>query len=617
MQSQDPDSQRNLLIAVVLSMMVMLGWQYFYAGPQLREKQERAARELQAQTEQTAKGMPAPAASTEPTPSAQGATAPATPVVAATRQEALSRSPRLAIETPSLKGSIALKGGLIDDLVLVKYHESTDPKSPNVVLFSPSESADAYYAKFGWLDGGNAQVKRPTGESLWTAQSSGPLTQTAPATLTWDNGEGLVFKRTISVDENYMFKVVEEVENKSSAEVTLRPFSLVYRLGTPKLTGGVLHEGLVGVPGDAGLTEIYYTSALEDGGIKTFDNKTGGWLGITDKYWAAAVIPNQKLPYLATFQGRKGNNGQKESYSADYVLDAVKIAPGGTHKVEGLLYAGAKQAKLVETYEAIHGIEKFDLMIDWGWFYFITKPLNQLIEWLYGLLGNFGFAILAVTVIVKLLFFPLANKSYESMAKMKKLQPQMEALRERYKDDKAKQQQELMLLYQKEKINPLSGCLPILLQIPVFFALYKVLYVSIDMRHAPFIGWIKDLSAPDPTSIFNLFGLLPFAVPEFLHIGAWPVIMGITMWIQMQLNPPQPDPVQQAMFSWMPLIFTFLLASFPAGLVIYWAWNNVLSIAQQWYISKKQGAEIHLMDNLQKTFRPLLSLFGLNRETKG
>ncbi len=377
----------------------------------------------------------------------------------------------------------------------------------------------------------------------------------------------------------------------------------------PHLEGGILHEGLIGVPGDAGLQEIAYKAALEDGGNKSFDGKTGGWLGITDKYWAAALIPDQSTPYLATFQGRPAVGGNKEFFTADYALQPITVGPGKSQKVEGQLYAGAKQVKIVEAYEVSHKIAKFDLLIDWGWFYFITKPLNHLIDWLYGILGNFGFAILAVTVLVKLAFFPLANKSYESMAKMKKLQPQMEQLRERYKDDKAKQQQELMTLYQKEKINPLAGCLPILVQIPVFFALYKVLFISIDMRHAPFVGWIKDLSAPDPTSIFNLFGLLPFDVPAFLLIGVWPLIMGITMWVQMQLNPPQPDPVQQAMFSWMPLIFTFLLASFPAGLVIYWAWNNLLSIAQQSYISKKAGAEIHLMDNLRKTFGPLLQLF--------
>lgn len=625
MQSTDPEAQRNLLIAVVLSMLVMLGWQFFVAGPKMQEQQERAQREQQIAAEQAQKGVTAPAApGAQPVPSPQAAAPasgtavqPAGGAIAVSREEALKLSPRVAIDTPSLSGSIALKGGSVDDLVLKNYRDTVDPKSPNVVLFSPAESQNAYFAKLGWLDGGGSgQVKLPGSDAVWTADKGAVLTPSSPVVLTWDNGQGLKFKRTFLIDDNYMISYVEEVENASGSEVSLRPFALIYRLGTPKLTGGVVHEGLIGVPGDAGLVEIYFSSALEDGGSKQFANKVGGWLGITDLYWAAAVIPDQKLPYLATLQGRPAINGNKEFYTADYTLDPVKIAAGAKHEVKGRLFAGAKQVELIENYEKTLGIEKFELLIDWGWFYFITKPLNHLITWLYGILGNFGLAILAVTVLVKLLFFPLSNKSYESMAKMKKLQPQMEALRERHKDDKARQQQALMELYQKEKINPLAGCLPILVQIPVFFALYKVLFVSIDMRHAPFVGWIHDLSAADPTSIFNLFGLLPFGVPAFLMVGAWPVIMGLTMWFQMQLNPPQPDPVQQAMFTWMPLIFTFLLASFPAGLVIYWAWNNVLSIAQQWYISKKQGADIHLGDNLRKTFAPLLGLLKRQSDTK-
>ncbi len=612
MQSQRPDdNNNNLLIAVVLSMAVMLGWQFFYAGPQMKQQQERAARERLTQAEKEAPGKDVQA---PPRDSSHPSAAPTT----ATRAEALARSPsRIAIDTPSLKGSINLKGGLIDDLVLEKYRETVDPKSPEVVLFSPPDAPDAYYAKFGWLDAGASQVPLPTMETQWQAKTTGPLTPTSPVELTWENGQGLIFHRTISIDDKYMMKIVEEVENKSPTAVTLRPFGLLYRLGKPKTPAySVIHEGLIGVPGDAGLQEIAYKDAVEDGGSKTFDNKVGGWLGITDKYWAATLIPDQKLPYTATLGGHKSTGQTAEFFTADYAVPALSIAPGQRQGTEGRLYAGAKQVRVVEAYEKNLGIEKFELLIDWGWFYFITKPLYYLIEWLYGILGNFGLAILAVTVLVKAAFFPLANKSYESMAKMKKLQPQMEELRERYKDDKAKQQQELMELYKKEKINPLAGCLPILIQIPVFFALYKVLFVSIDMRHAPFFGWIKDLSAPDPTTIFNLFGLLPFAPPEFLHIGAWPIIMGLTMWVQMQLNPPQPDPVQQQIFSWMPLLFTFLLASFPAGLVIYWAWNNVLSVAQQWYITRKQGAQIHLFDNLERTLAPVARLLGLKREQK-
>jgi YidC/Oxa1 family membrane protein insertase len=628
MSQRRPDDQRNLLIAVALSMAVMLGWQYFYAGPQIKAQQEKAQREAEAKkaAEQAAQGT-TPATPTAP--AAPGAALPAAPTAqpktsltalpTKTRAEALSAAQRVPVETPSLTGSISLKGGVVDDLVLVNYRETVDPKSPHVVLFSPLGGPQAYFAEFGWQGAVGSQAPLPDSETVWQAPAGAKLTPDAPVTLTWDNGQGLAFKRTFAIDANYMLTVSDEVQNATSGDVVLTPYARLYRFGMPHTAGygTVLHEGLLGVPGDAGLQEIPYKSALEDGGAKSFDGKTGGWVGISDKYWAAALVPDQKKTYAASFRGQPASATAQEIFWTDYQLGAQPIAAGSTHKVEGHLFAGAKQVKVIEDYEAKLGIEKFELLIDWGWFYFITKPLYYLLDWLYGILGNFGIAILAVTVIVKALFFPLANKSYESMAKMKKLQPQMEQLRERYKDDKAKQQQELMALYQKEKINPLAGCLPILIQIPVFFALYKVLFVSIDMRHAPFFGWIQDLSVADPTSIFNLFGLLPFAVPEFLHIGAWPVIMGITMWVQMQLNPPQPDPVQQQIFSFMPLMFTFLLAAFPAGLVIYWAWNNILSITQQWYISQRAGAEIHLIDNLKRTFAPIARLFGRRSESKG
>ncbi|HEX2841425.1 membrane protein insertase YidC [Hyphomicrobium sp.] len=618
--SQRPNDQKNLLIAVALSMAVMLGWQFFYAGPQMKAQHEKAQRERVAQQEaEKAKE------GTTAAPATPGATLPnvqpkdtLSAAPSGTRSEVLARSQRVPIETASLQGSISLKGGVIDDLVLLRYRETVDPKSPNVVLFSPLGAPNAYFAEFGWHGAARGQTVVPDSETIWTADAGAKLTPTTPVTLTWDNGQGLKFRRTLAVDENYMLTVNEEVENTTSGDVVLTPYGRLYRFGTPHTSGyAVLHEGLIGVPGDAGLQEISYKSVLEDGGGKTFEGKTGGWLGITDKYWAATLIPDQKATYAGSFRGQRPGPNSPEIFWTDYQIGGVVVPAGGKQMTEGRLFAGAKQVRLIEDYEASLGIMKFELLVDWGWFYFITKPLYYLIDWLYGILGNFGLAILAVTVIVKGLFFPLANKSYESMAKMKKLQPQMEQLRERYKDDKAKQQQELMALYQKEKINPLAGCLPILVQIPVFFALYKVLFVSIDMRHAPFFGWIRDLSAADPTSIFNLFGLLPFAVPEFLHIGVWPIIMGLTMWFQMQLNPPQPDPVQQQIFSFMPLLFTFLLAAFPAGLVIYWAWNNILSIAQQWYISHKQGADVHLVANLKRTFASIGRLFGRRTESKG
>jgi len=604
MQSQDPDQQRNLLIAVALSMAVLLGWQFFYAGPKMKEEQARQ----QAQQELLKKEADAkPASGAELSqPASPGAGIPG--ASASPSDAAIKTSPRLAIETPSVRGSIALRSGRFDDLVLVKYHDTVDPKSPNVVLLAPNDAPHPYFAEFGWVPAAGANIKVPDRDTLW--QGSGTLTPSTPVTLTWDNGAGVIFRRTVSVDDNYMFKLVDEIENKTGAAISLAPYARVHRYGTPKLEHNwILHEGLIGVLGGQGEQRAKYPDAVEMG-TKSFDPATGGWLGFTEKYWASTVIPDQTAQYRATFSAQAPKlPSEQASYQADYMRDAITVAPGETGKISSQLFAGAKQMKLLQQYQN-DGVQQFDLLIDWGWFFFFTKPLFRLMELINGYVHNFGVTILILTVLVRLAFFPLANKQYAAMAKMKKLQPQMEQLRERYKDDKVKQQQELMDLYRREKVNPVAGCLPILLQIPVFFALYKVLYITIDMRHAPFFGWIKDLSAPDPTSLFNLFGLLPFAVPEFLHIGVWPLVMGITMWLQMQLNPQQPDPVQQQLFNWMPVIFTFLLASFPAGLVIYWAWSNTLSLGQQFYIMKKHGAEVHLAGNISRQFRSLTGLAG-------
>ncbi|MBX9589954.1 MAG: membrane protein insertase YidC [Hyphomonadaceae bacterium] len=594
----DQDNQKNLLLAIVLSVAVLLAWQFFYAGPKLKEEQERQARirseQQQAKAKETAPG--APVGAPDAAPGKPGAVPGPSPVTtAANRQAAVAASPRLAIETPSIKGSLALKGGRIDDIVLSRYHETVDRGSPNVVLFSPSGAPHPYYAEYGWVAAAGVTQPTPGAETLWRVEKDGPLTPRSPITLAWDNGQGLIFRRTITVDEDYLFTVADEVENKTGSAVALHPYALISRHGMPKIEGFyILHEGPIGVLGAAGLQELGYADLLKEGGSKSFKQTTGGWLGFTDKYWAAALLPSQTAPYEARFSGAKG---PKDTFQADFSSGAVTIAPGAKQTVTSHLFAGAKVVSLIEAYGEKLGAARFDMLVDWGWFWFFTKPLFKLLHWLGLMLGNYGLAILATTVLVKLVFFPLANKSYESMAKMKMLQPEMEKLRERYKDDRAKQQQELMTLYRDKKINPMAGCLPILLQIPVFFALYKVLFITIDMRHAPFYGWIKDLSAPDPTSIFNLFGLLPFAVPELLHVGVWPIIMGITMWVQMQLNPQQPDPIQQKIFNWMPVMFTFLLASFSVGLVIYWAWNNVLSLIQQYAIMRRNGAEIHLWKN--------------------
>jgi YidC/Oxa1 family membrane protein insertase len=612
---------RNTILAVILSGLVLIAWQYFYNMPQMERQraQQQAQAELNKPAPQPTPGSTTPGStapgSTTPQPGAApaaGQGAAAQPVVS--RDAAIAASPRIKIETPRLSGSIALKGARVDDLSLEKFRDTVDPKSPAIVLFSPSNTAHPYYAEFGWVGASGSTAKLPDRDTVWQQEGSGDLTPSNPVTLKYDNGEGLTFRRTISIDDKYLFTIKDDVSNIGSAPVTLYPFALISRHGTPEVSGYyILHEGLIGYLGDQGLQEYGYKKIDE---AKAVDFKvTNGWLGITDKYWASALLPDT----TAKLQARYASNlvGAKHHYQTDYLLEPQTIAIGGTGSANARLFAGAKEAGVVGInfplaghggYDKQLGLNHFDLLIDWGWFYFITKPMFLALDYFFHLFGNFGVAILLVTVLVKLLFFPLANKSYASMAKMKSVQPQLAALKERYPDDRQKQQQEMMEIYRKEKINPIAGCLPVALQIPVFFSLYKVLFVTIEMRHAPFYGWIKDLSAPDPTTIFNLFGLLPFdptQVPvlgHYLALGVWPIIMGITMWFQMKLNPTPPDPTQKMIFDWMPLIFTFMLAGFPAGLVIYWAWNNLLSVLQQSYIMRKNGVKVELMDNIKSSF---------------
>src|SRR5579863_1985316 len=605
---------RNTILAVILSGLVLLGWQYFFNIPQM-EKQ-RAAQLAQSQMTK-----PAPEPGNEPAPqagNAPSANAPANNQSASTatvsRDTAIAAAPRVKIETPRLSGSISLKGARIDDLSLVQFRETVDPTSPAIVLYSPSGTANPYYAEFGWVAAGGTAVRIPDQNTVWQQEGAGSLTPNHPVTLKYDNGDGLTFRRTISIDDRYLFTIKDDVSNVGNAPVTLYPFALISRHGAPKVAGYyILHEGLIGYLGDDGLQEYSYKK-IDDAKAVNF-KVSNGWLGITDKYWASALLPDTR----AHLQARFSSNlvGSVRTYQTDYLQDAQTIAIGGTGSASTRLFAGTKEASVVGINFPVGGfggynrqleLNHFDLLIDWGWFYFITKPMFLALDFFYHVFGNFGVAILLVTVLVKLLFFPLANKSYASMAKMKSVQPQLAALKERYPDDKVKQQQEMMEIYKKEKINPIAGCLPVALQIPVFFSLYKVLFVTIEMRHAPFFGWIKDLSAPDPTNLFNLFGLLQFdptQVPVFgsyLALGVWPIIMGITMWLQFKLNPTPPDPTQQMIFAWMPLIFTFMLAGFPAGLVIYWAWNNLLSVLQQSFIMHRNGVKVELFDNLKATF---------------
>jgi YidC/Oxa1 family membrane protein insertase len=611
---------RNTILAVILSGLVLIAWQYFYNVPQM----ERQRAQTQAQTELAKSSTPATPGSTTPgsttpqpgsttpSPATPGQPAAAAPVVS--RDAAISATSRIKIETPRVTGSISLRGARIDDLSLVQYRDTVDPNSPAIVLFSPSNTAHPYYAEFGWVPASGSTARIPDQNTVWQQESSGTLSPGNPVTLKYDNGEGLTFRRTIAIDDRYLFTIKDDVTNVGSAPVTLYPFALISRHGKPEVSGYyILHEGLIGYLGEQGLQEYAY-SKIDEAKSVAF-NVTNGWLGITDKYWATALLPDTTAKLQARFSSNLANN--KRSYQTDYLLDPQTIPIGGTGSANARLFAGAKEAGVVGINFpfAGHGgynkqleLNRFDLLIDWGWFHFITKPMFLALDYFYHLVGNFGVSILLVTVLVKLLFFPLANKSYESMAKMKSVQPQLVALKERYPDDRQKQQQEMMEIYRKEKINPIAGCLPIALQIPVFFSLYKVLFITIEMRHAPFYGWIKDLSAHDPTNLFNLFGLLPFdpthipVIGFYLALGVWPIIMGITMWFQMKLNPTPPDPTQKMIFDWMPLIFTFMLAGFPAGLVIYWAWNNLLSVLQQSYIMHKNGVKVELFDNIKSTF---------------
>jgi YidC/Oxa1 family membrane protein insertase len=610
---------RNTILAVILSGLVLIAWQYFYNVPQM-EKQ-RAAQQAQSELAKptplpgsTGTPLTTPQAGSAPAPNVPAANQPASAAPAVSRDTAIAASPRVKIDTPRLSGSISLKGARIDDLSLVQFRETVDPASPPIVLYSPSGTASPYYAEFGWVAASGSTVKIPDQNTVWEQEGSGSLTPTSPVALKYDNGDGLTFRRTISIDDRYLFTIKDDVSNVGNTPVTLYPFALISRHGTPQVSGYyILHEGLIGYLGDQGLQEYAYKK-IDDAKTVSF-KVTDGWLGITDKYWASALLPDTNAQLQARFSANLV--GTVRTYQTDYLEDAQTIAIGGTASANARLFAGAKEASVVGInfpFAGLGGYNKqlnlnhFDLLIDWGWFYFITKPMFLALDFFYHLVGNFGISILLVTVIVKLLFFPLANKSYASMAKMKSVQPQLAALKERYPDDKVKQQQEMMEIYKKEKINPIAGCLPVALQIPVFFSLYKVLFVTIEMRHAPFFGWIKDLSAPDPTNLFNLFGLLhfdPTQVPLFGHylaLGVWPIIMGITMWFQMKLNPTPPDPTQKMIFDWMPLIFTFMLAGFPAGLVIYWAWNNTLSVMQQSFIMRRNGVKVELFDNLRSTF---------------
>jgi YidC/Oxa1 family membrane protein insertase len=577
-KQQPPIDMKNTILAVVLSMLIIFGWQYYYSGPAAEKAKQQAAL-VQKQTE-AAKLPDAPAAA-----------------VVKDRAEVIKATTRVAIDTDQFEGSVNLTGAQLDDLKFKKYLETADPKSAPVTFLSPSGTANAFFVEQGFVAKPGTTVKLPDSKTVWTAPADTKLTLEKPLTLTWDNGAGLTFSRTISISDDYIFTVKQDVTNKTDAAVDIIPYARVQRQDTPVIAGyWVFFEGLLGVH-NTGLNENHYAALKKDGKPVTVDS-TGGWLGFTDKYWATMLIPDKTAKITNSYKYLPITN--RDAYQADYIAtNALTVAPGASASYEDHVFAGVKIVKSINAIYAKYGFERFDLMIDWGWFAYITKAMFYILDYVHSIVGNFGIAILVMTVLVKALMFPIANRSYASMSKMKKLKPEMDKIKEQFPDDRPKQQQETMALYKREKVSPLAGCLPVVIQIPVFFSLYKVILTTIELRHAPFFGWVQDLSAPDPTSLFNLFGLIPWQPWPSLMIGVWPLLMGVTMWVQMRLNPTPGDPIQQSMFNWMPVMFTFMLGTFPVGLVIYWAWSNTLSVIQQSYIMKKHGAELDLFGNIR------------------
>ncbi len=615
------DNNRNLILAMVLSALVMIGWYAFFAQP-----------------EPTVDPSAVPTATTTPaTTPAAGApvgtaagTSPGTaPGVADAGSADPSRdAPRVAIDTPSLRGSISLAGGRIDDLLLTGYRETLDPASPFVRLLSPTAqlrvtqegtaAAPAtepevvlqkpYYAVYGWTPGpGVDPALVPGPATVWTLESGQTLAPGQPVTLAWDNGAGQVFRRTFELDDRYLFTVTQSLENTGAAPFSAAPYGIIARHGRPDTQNYfVLHEGAVGMV-DGELVEEDYGDVADldpvagEGPADVRQVAANGWIGFTDKYWMTTLAPAPGQPFTAVVKYAPG----ADIYQTEARMPVQTVAPGTQVSSQSFLFAGAKTYEVLHGYQENRGIQRFVDSIDWGWFYFLTKPIFHLLHWLHGIIGNMGWAIIALTFVLKMLVFPLARKSYVSMARMRELQPEMEAIKERTGDDRTKYQQEVMALYKREKVNPAAGCLPMLLQIPIFFALYKVIFVTIELRHAPWVGWIRDLAAPDPSSLLNLFGLLPYSPPaqgtllHSLSLPALAIVLGITMWLQQKLNPAPADPAQKMIFAWMPWIFMFMLGGFASGLVLYWIANNTITIAQQYTIMSMHGHPPQLFGNIR------------------
>ena len=550
---------KNVFIALALSMSVLLFWAAFFETPRpvknntVQEQKENSENNITPNVNESLK------------------------LNKVSRVDAISNSARIKIENESILGSMSLEGGLIDDISF-KKHKQNLKNNLNVEFLNPSQTEDGFYVETGWSSIGN-KIKVPSKKSIWKVKGNNFLSNNKPVVLEWNNNEGIIFKKRIELDNKYLFKITQEVQNNTSKTIDLYPYAQITRNKIPDDIQNfyISHEGFIGVF-DEELKEDDYDDIEEN---KIVREANEGWLGITDKYWITAVVPKKGENFKSTFL-------YKDSFKANYILNnPTKIRPSSSNSNDVRLFVAAKEVETIDNYAADQNINKFDLVIDWGWFYFFTKPLFFIIDYLFKYSGNFGIAIVIITIGIRLIFFPLANYSFRSMAKMKAVQPEMMRLKELHKEDKVKLQQEMMALYRKEKINPASGCLPILIQIPFFFAIYKMLFISLEMRHQPFFGWIKDLSDKDPTSIFNLFGLIPWDPPSFLIIGIWPILMGASMWVQQKLNPAPADPVQAKIFAFFPLFLTIILASFPSGLVVYWTINNILTIAQQWVIMKQ------------------------------
>lgn len=549
----------NLILAILLSIGIILGWQYFYEKPRLQKINEERASYAQSKIKEVS------VAKTTILPRNEAITLP---------------EKRVKIKTSSLSGSILLKGLRLDDLILSKYKQDLSPNSENVELFSPSESKESYFVEIGWF--GSSSTELPSSNTNW-ASDKNELTPSSPITLKWINKDRVEFIVEISIDDDYLFTITQKTINKSDRAISTKYYGLINKIydSNEKLVN-ILHQGPIGTINNE-LQEYSYDN-IKDKKSQKFPLSQVNWLGITDKYWLAAFIPDGSYNYSSNFSYGSSNGSDK--FQIDFMSPAQIIEAGQENIFTHKLFAGAKKVDLLDKYEKLYNIKLFDRAIDFGWFYILTKPVFNALNFFYDYVGNFGISILIVTIIIKLLMFTFANKSYRSMKKIKKLQPEVERIKTRYKEDKNRLNQEIMTLYQKEKVNPLSGCLPLILQIPVFFSIYKVLYVTIEMRQAPFFGWVKDLSAPDPTTIFNLFGLLPFTPPSFLMIGAWPILMALTMFLQQRMSPEPTDPVQAQVMRFMPLMFLVMFSNFPVGLLIYWSWNNILSIIQQYSINK-------------------------------